>query len=56
MNKAQKQVTQAQLNREKQTIKELQQVYQKALRDCEQKIRELSERTDMENLTRRRIT
>lgn len=50
MNKAQKQVTQAQLNREKQTIKELKQVYQKALRDCEQKIRELSERTDMENL------
>lgn len=27
-----------------------------ALKDCEQKIRELSERTDMENLTRRRIT
>lgn len=50
MNKAQKQVTQAQLNREKQTIKELKQVYQKALRDCEQKIRELSGRTDMENL------
>lgn len=50
MNKAQKQVAQAQLNREKQTIKELKQVYQWALRDCEQKIRELSERTDMENL------
>lgn len=50
MNKAQKQVTQAQLNREKQTIKELKQVYQRALRGCEQKIRELSERTDMENL------
>lgn len=50
MNKAQKQVAQAQLNREKQAIKELKQVYQRALRDCEQKIRELSERTDMENL------
>lgn len=50
MNKAQKQVIKAQLNREKQAIKELKQVYQQALRDCEQKIRELSERTDMENL------
>ena len=50
MNKAQKQVTQAQLNREKQTIKELKQVYQKALKDCEKKISELSARTDMENL------
>ena len=40
MNKAQKQVAQAQLNREKQAIKELKQVYQRALRDCEQKIRE----------------
>ena len=50
MNKAQKQVIKAQLNREKQAIKELKQVYQRALRDCEQKIRELSERTDMENL------
>lgn len=50
MNKAQKQVTQAQLNREKQTIKELKQVYQQALKDCEKKIRELSTRTDMENL------
>ena len=50
MNKAQKQVTQAQLNREKQTIKELKQVYQQALKDCEKKISELSTRTDMENL------
>lgn len=50
MNKAQKQVIKAQLNREKQAIKELKQVYQRALRDCEQKIRALSERTDMENL------
>lgn len=50
MNKAQKQVTQAQLNREKQTIKELKQVYQQALKDCEKKISELSARTDMENL------
>ena len=50
MNKAQKQVTQAQLNREKQTIKELKQIYQQALKDCEKKISELSARTDMENL------
>ena len=50
MNKRQKEVIKAQLNREKQAIKELKQVYQRALRDCEQKIRELSERTDMENL------
>lgn len=50
MNKTQKEVTQAQLNREKQTIKELKQVYQQALNDCEKKIRELSTRTDMENL------
>lgn len=50
MNKAQKQVIQAQLNREKQTIKELKQVYQQALKDCEKKISELSARTDMENL------
>ena len=50
MNKAQKQVTQAQLNREKQTINELKQVYKQALKDCEKKISELSARTDMENL------
>lgn len=50
MNNAQKQVTQAQLNREKQAIKKLKAVYTQALKDCEQKIRELSERTDMENL------
>ena len=50
MNKAQKQATQAQLNREKQTIKELKQIYQQALKDCEKKISELSARTDMENL------
>lgn len=41
---------QAQLNREKQTIAELKQVYAQAAKDVEQKIRELSMRTDMENL------
>ena len=41
---------QAQLNREKQTIAELKQVYAQASKDVENKIRELSMRTDMENL------
>ena len=41
---------QAQLNSEKRTLQELKQVYQQALKDCEKKIRELSARTDMENL------
>lgn len=50
MNKIQKEVIKTQLNSEQKTLDELKQVYQKALRDCEQKIRELSERTDMENL------
>lgn len=50
MNKAQKQVQQAQLNGEKKTIKQLQRIYGQARKDCEQKIRELSSRTDLENL------
>lgn len=41
---------QAQLNREKQTIAELKQVYAQAAKDVEKRIRELSMRTDMENL------
>lgn len=41
---------QAQLNREKRTIAELKQVYAQAAKDVEQRIRELSMRTDMENL------
>lgn len=50
MNKRQKEVLQAQLDAEKKTLRELKQVYSQALKDCEAKIRELSARTDMENL------
>lgn len=50
MNKAQKQVQQAQLKGEQKTIKQLQLIYGQARKDCEQKIRELSSRTDLENL------
>ena len=50
MNKRQKEVLQAQLDAEKKTLRELKQVYSQALKDCEAKIRELSVRTDMENL------
>lgn len=50
MNKAQKEVQQAQLNDEKKVIRLLEVVYERAKKDCEQKIRELSARTDLENL------
>ncbi len=50
MNKRQKEVLQSQLDAEMRTLRELKQVYRQALRDCETKIRELSARTDMENL------
>lgn len=50
MNKAQKEVQQAQLDEEKKVIKLLELVYEQAKKDCEQKIRELSARTDLENL------
>lgn len=50
MNKAQKEVQQTQLNAEKKVIRLLERVYEQAKKDCEQKIRELSARTDMENL------
>lgn len=50
MNKAQKEVQQTQLNAEKKVIWLLERVYEQAKKDCEQKIRELSARTDMENL------
>lgn len=50
MNKAQKEVQQVQLNDEKKVIKLLELVYEQAKKDCEQKIRELSARTDLENL------
>lgn len=50
MNKEQKEALQSQLNSEKQTISELKKTYEKALADCETKIKELSMRKDMENL------
>jgi hypothetical protein len=50
MNKAQKEVQQTQLDDESKTIRELKQVYSQARKDCEQKIRDLSSRTDLENL------
>lgn len=50
MNKAQKEVQQTQLNAEKKVIRLLERVYEQAKKDCEQNIRELSARTDMENL------
>ena len=50
MNIRQKEVLQQELNNEKKTIKELVQVYQQAIKDCEKKIRELSMRSDMENI------
>lgn len=50
MNQAQKQVQQAQLNDEKKTIRQLKRVYEQARTDCEQRIRELSSRPDLENL------
>lgn len=50
MNKAQKEVQQSQLNDEKHIIKLLEKVYDKARQDCENKIRQLSSRADLENL------
>lgn len=50
MNSRQKEILQSELNNEKKTINELKQVYGQAIKDCEQKIRELSMRSDMENL------
>ncbi len=50
VNKAQKEVQQAQLDEEKKVIKLLERVYDQARQDCENKIRELSSRTDLENL------
>lgn len=50
MNRAQKEVQQVQLSDEQKIIKQLQRIYDQARKDCEQKIRELSSRTDFENL------
>lgn len=50
MNKAQKEVQQAHLDEEKHVIELLKKVYAQASKDCDAKIRELSTRTDFENL------
>lgn len=50
MNKAQKAVQKASLADEKRTIRELKQVYGQAKKDVEERIRQLSSRTDMENI------
>lgn len=50
MNKRQKEVQQSLLNNEREFIKRLKAIYEKASKDCEDKIRQLSARTDMENL------
>ena len=50
MNEREQELLQSQLNNEKLTIKNLKQVYAQAIKDCEKKIRELSMRTDLENI------
>lgn len=50
MNKQQKQVQQAHLDEEKKVIDRLKKVYGEASADCEDKIKQLASRTDMENL------
>lgn len=47
MNSRQKELLQSQLDNEKKVLKELKQVYQQALKDCDEKIRLLSARADM---------
>lgn len=50
MNRRQKEVQEYFLDREEQVIRGLKAVYRQAIRDCEQKIRQLSTRSDMENI------
>lgn len=50
MNKRQKEVQAYFLDREEQVIRGLKAVYRQAIRDCEQKIRQLSTRSDLENI------
>ena len=50
MNKAQKEVLQAQLDREKELIQDLKQVFKQAQEDVMNKITDLSKRKDLENL------
>lgn len=50
MNKRQKEILEYFLDREEQVILGLKAVYRQAIRDCEEKIRQLSTRSDMENI------
>lgn len=50
MNKRQLEVQKALADNEAEVIKQLKQIYARASKDCENKIRNLSARTDMENL------
>ena len=50
MNRREKEVLQKGLDDEKKTIEELTKIYEQALMDTERKIRELSMRTDLENI------
>lgn len=50
MNKRQLEVQKVNASEEAKTIRQLKQVYSQASKDCETKIRELSSRTDLENL------
>ncbi len=50
MNKRQKEVLEYFLDREEQVIRGLKAVYRQAIRDCEERIRQLSTRSDMENI------
>lgn len=50
MNKRQKEVQEYFLDREEQVIRGLKAVYRQAIRDCEQRIRQLSTRSDLENI------
>ena len=50
MNKRQIEIQKVQAVNEEQVIRQLEQVYIQARKDCGKKIRELSSRSDMENL------
>ena len=50
MNRRQKEVQEYFLDREEQVIKGLKAVYRQAIRDCEERIRQLSTRSDLENI------
>ncbi len=50
MNRRQKEILEYFLGREEQVIKALKSVYRQAIRDCEVRIRQLSTRSDLENI------